>query len=81
MGYFLVKPVVGGLDDEDVVCERPPSFGPVSSQPMPVPDVPTGLQRDRNRGNKVCFCSGHMGDTHTRYADGRNFTRHEYQRR
>ncbi|KAI9437361.1 hypothetical protein BJY52DRAFT_1230174 [Lactarius psammicola] len=51
MGYFFEEPIIGGLDDEHAVAERPVSFGPISSQAMPV--IPPGLQRDRHRGNKL----------------------------
>jgi hypothetical protein len=54
-GYFL-EPVIGGLDDEHIMAERPTSFGPIIAQPMPTPTVPPSLLRDRNRVNKVRPC-------------------------
>jgi hypothetical protein len=54
MGYFIPEPAIGGLDDDQVSTERPTSFGPISSQAMPT--IPLGLQRDRDRGNKVRPC-------------------------
>ena len=51
MGYFIADPAIGGLDDQHIMAERPPSFGPVSSEARPT--IPFGLQRDPDRRNKV----------------------------
>ena len=42
MGKFLVDPVIGGLENEDITGECPTSFGPIISKPMPVPTMPPG---------------------------------------
>ena len=54
MGFFVPEPIIGGLDDDQGATDRPVSFGAISSQAIPI--IPLGLQRNRNRGNKVRPC-------------------------
>ncbi|KAN0137600.1 hypothetical protein V8E53_004651 [Lactarius tabidus] len=43
MGYFIPKPVIGGLNNDQVATEHPASFSPISSQVMPT-TIPLDLQ-------------------------------------
>lgn len=50
---FNNEVTMGGLDDTDIELERPASLGPVQSH-VRMPALPSGLQRNHDRKNRVC---------------------------